>query len=364
MDLSEKENKQITTWLYVVCGLIMFMVVLGGYVRLTRSGLSIVEWNPVSGVIPPLSQQAWEEEFTKYQQTPEFQLINSTMTLEGYKRIFYVEYIHRLLARFAGLVVLIPLLVFIGKGIIPWRKSGIYVAIVALFAFQGFLGWYMVSSGLEEHPHVNHFRLTIHLLMALFLLALTLWTALNHRYRFPRRLPGAARSTSFILSLLMIAILVIQISYGGFVAGLKAGWVSNTWPLMYGRLVPEGMFETLTPRWLNLLEAPVMVHFIHRWFAFAVLIMAGVVYWRVRPRPYAAAIHKAVRLFFGLTAAQIALGISVVWFSVPLVLALSHQAVALFLFVTAVFANYRLTHEVVPAPVSQTAERPATAVGD
>ncbi|HRQ40053.1 MAG TPA: COX15/CtaA family protein [Chloroflexota bacterium] len=345
MQLSEKDNKAITNWLFVVCGLIMFMVVLGGYVRLTRSGLSIVEWNPISGVVPPIGDAAWEAEFAKYQQTPEFQKINTTMTLEGYKRIFYVEYVHRLLARFAGLIVLIPLIYFLVKGIIPWRKSAVYVAIVGLFAFQGFLGWYMVSSGLIDNPHVDHFRLTIHLLMALFLLALALWVALNHYYRFPPRVPDVFWSSPFILSALTIAVLVIQISYGGFVAGLKAGWISNTWPLMYGRLIPPGMLSQIQPWWLNLLEAPLTVHFIHRWFALAVLVMAGVIYWQTRSRPFAATIHKAIRLFGGLVLLQIALGVSVVWFSVPLWLALAHQAVAMFLFVTAVFINYGVLHE-------------------
>ncbi|MCP4358888.1 MAG: heme A synthase [Chloroflexi bacterium] len=362
MTLSEKDNKAITNWLWIVCGLIMFMVVLGGYVRLTRSGLSIVEWNPVSGVIPPIGQEAWEQEFAKYQATPEFQKINATMTLEGYKSIFYVEYVHRLLARFAGLIVLLPLLYFLWKGIIPWRKSAVYVSIVLIFAFQGFFGWYMVSSGLVDHPHVNHVRLTIHLLMALFLLALTMWMALNHRYHFPQRLPGVFKSSSFILSALMIIILVIQISYGGFVAGLKAGWVSNTWPLMFGRVVPEGMLETLTPAWVNLIEAPVTVHFIHRWFAFAVLIMAGIVYWQTRNRPFTPTVHKAIALFFGLVIVQIVLGITVIWFSVPLILALSHQAVALFLFVTAVYINYQIVYEPAGEAVMETSGVGVTAV--
>lgn len=345
MELSEKENKRVTIWLFVVCGLIMFMVALGGFVRLTRSGLSIVEWNPISGVVPPIGEQAWQDEFAKYQQTPEFQKINTAMTLPEYQRIFYVEYVHRLLARFAGLVVLIPLIYFVLKGIIPWRKSAVYVAIVVLFAFQGVLGWYMVSSGLIDDPHVDHFRLTIHLLMALFLLALTLWVALNHTYHFPPRVPGVFKSSAFILSVLMIGVLVIQISYGGFVAGLKAGWVSNTWPLMYGRLAPQEMLSQLQPWWLNLLEAPVTVHFIHRWFAFAVLAMAGIVYWQTRSRPYHHTIHKAILIFGGLVCLQIVLGVSVVWFSVPLWLALAHQFVAMWLFVTAVFINYRLVHE-------------------
>lgn len=362
MDLSENDNKKVTTWLFVVCGLIMFMVVLGGYVRLTRSGLSIVEWNPVSGVIPPIGEDAWQQEFAKYQQTPEFQKINTTMTLDAYKRIFYVEYTHRLLARFAGLVVLIPLVLFLARGTIPWRRSAVYVAIVVLFAFQGFLGWYMVSSGLEDHPHVDHFRLTIHLLMALFLLALALWTAFNHLYHFPPRVPGAFRSTTFVLSAMMLTVLVVQISYGGFVAGLKAGWVSNTWPLMAGRLVPENLLSQIQPWWLNLLEGPMAVHFIHRWLAFAVLIMAGVVYWQTRRQPQTAAIHTAVLAFGGLVCGQIVLGISVVWFGVPLWLALAHQGTAMWLFVTAVFLNYHLVHDPVRQALKETREVGVTAV--
>ncbi len=364
MTLSEKDNRRIMLWLFVVCGLILFMISLGGYVRLTRSGLSIVEWNPVSGVVPPVGEKAWQEEFAKYQETPEFQKINSTMTLEGYKRIFYVEYIHRLLARFAGLAVLFPLLYFLFKGIIPWRRSAIYIAIVVLFAFQGFLGWYMVSSGLEDVPHVNHFRLTIHLLMAMFLLALTLWRALHHRYHFPQRLPGVFRSGPFILMMLTTAVLIVQISYGGFVAGLKAGWVSNTWPLMFGRLVPSEMFSTLTPRWLNLLEAPATVHFIHRWLAFVVLAMTFIVLWQTRQRPSSATIKKAVALLFLLTCTQILLGIGVVLFSVPMVLALSHQAVAMLMFVVVIFINYQVVYDPVVAPVVEAADLPATAVGD
>ena len=220
--MSEKDNKAVTNWLFIVCGLIMFMVVFGGYVRLTRSGLSIVEWKPIAGVIPPIGDEAWQLEFEKYQQTPEFQKVNKDMTLEGYKWIFYNEYIHRLIARFAGLVVVLPLFYFLWKGIIPWRKSAVYLAIAALFGFQGYLGWYMVSSGLRDVPSVSPYRLTIHLLLALFLLAMTLWMALNHRYGFPLKVEGATRSSPFVVSVLVLAVLVLQISYGGLVAGMKA----------------------------------------------------------------------------------------------------------------------------------------------
>lgn len=348
--MSEKDNKAVTTWLFVVCVLIMFMVVFGGYVRLTRSGLSIVEWNPVSGVIPPIGEEAWQQEFAKYQLTPEFQKVNKDMTLEGYRSIFYVEYIHRLIARFAGLVVVIPLFYFLWKQIIPWRKSAVYLVIAALFAFQGFLGWYMVSSGLRTIPAVSHFRLTIHLLMALFLLALTLWMALNHRYGFPKRVGGAGRKAPFWLSVLLIAVLVLQISYGGLVAGLKAGHASSTFPLMFGVLVPAGLLTIVQPWWRNLVEAATTVHFIHRWFAFVVLTASVILYFLTKKRSFSSEVHGSIIWMMLLVGVQISLGALVVWFHVNLVLALLHQGTALILFVVAFFINYRIVHEPLPYP--------------
>ena len=348
--MSEKDNRAVTTWLFVVCGLIMFMVVFGGYVRLTRSGLSIVEWKPVSGVIPPIGEEAWQLEFEKYQQTPEFQKVNKTMTLDEYKWIFYNEYIHRLVARFAGLGVVIPLIYFLWKGIIPWRKSAIYIAIALLFGFQGFLGWYMVSSGLESTPMVDHSRLTIHLLMALFLLALTLWMALNHTYGFPKRIAGVYRSIPFLLSALLLGVLVLQISYGGLVAGLKAGYISNTWPLMFGYLVPPGLLSLMEPWWINLIETATTVHFIHRWFAFVVLAASAVLYLLTKRRSFSSQVHRSILLMMGLVALQIFFGILVVWFRVNIVLALLHQGTALVLFIVAFFINYRIVHEPLPYP--------------
>ena len=348
--MSEKDNRAVTTWLWVVCFLIMAMVVVGGFTRLTRSGLSIVEWRPVSGVIPPIGEAQWQQEFAKYQETPEFQKVNKEMTLDGFKRIFYVEFIHRLIARFAGLFVVIPLFYFLWKKIIPWRKSGIYLAIAVLFGFQGYMGWYMVSSGLEDIPAVSHFRLTIHLLMALFLLALTLWMALNHRYRFPEPVAGVSRSGPFWLSVFLFAVLVLQISYGGLVAGLKAGHASNTYPLMFGYLIPPGLLSVVEPWWRNLIEVATTVHFVHRWFAFAVLIAAIILYYFTRKRGYSAEVHKSIIWLIGLIALQITLGVFTVWLNVNIVLALLHQTTALVLFVVAFFINYRIVHEPLPYP--------------
>ena len=350
--MSEQDNKKVIRWLLIVVGLIMIMVVFGGYVRLTRSGLSIVEWNPISGVIPPIGEAAWEAEFAKYLQTPEGALINHSITLAQYKEIFYVEYIHRLIARFAGLIVVIPLFYYLYKGIIPRRKSFVYLAIGALFGFQGFLGWYMVSSGLVENPAVDHFRLTTHLLMALFLLALTMWTALRHIHGFPKVYRAGRGSRPFVLTAVMLIILVIQITYGGFVAGLKAGWISNTFPLMGGKWIPSALFSQFDVWWQNLISAPVGVHFVHRWFAFVVLGAAIWLYTITKRYAYSANVQKEVVTFLGLVAVQITLGVITIWFSVPLVLALSHQAVGLLLFVVAVYIRYEVVHTAVPQHVT------------
>ncbi len=360
--MTEKENKMVTTWLIIVAVLIMGLVVFGGFVRLTRSGLSIVEWNPISGVVPPIGQQAWETEFAKYQQTPEFQKVNATMTLEGYKEIFYLEYIHRLIARFAGLIVAIPLLYFLFKGIIPWRKSAVYVLIGLMFGFQGWLGWYMVSSGLVNNPAVSHYRLTFHLLTALLLLGMTVWMVLQHLSGFPKRVPGAAKSTPFILALTLMVVLILQIAYGGFMAGLKAGHVSSTYPLMFGVLVPPGMLTIMEPWWLNLVSASTTVHFIHRWFAVVVLIVSVILYYLTRTRGYSRQLHQSIILMMALVGVQILLGAMTVWFLVPTWIALVHQATALLLFVTTIFINYRVLHEPVAAVERVPSELKATTV--
>jgi heme a synthase len=359
--MSTKENNIVTRWLLVVCGLIIFMVAFGGLVRLTRSGLSIVEWNPISGIIPPIGEDAWQEEFAKYRATPEYQKVNAGMTLTEYKEIFYLEFIHRLVARIAGLIVALPLLYFLIKGIIPWRKSGLYVAIGLLFAFQGYLGWYMVSSGLVDRPSVSHYRLTIHLLTALLLLGLTFWAALNHRHQFPRFIRPALKSRSFGLAAGLMLVLIIQISWGGLVAGLKAGYASNTWPLMAGRLVPEGLLSYMEPWWRNLVAYAVTVHFVHRWFALLVLLFSGLLYLVNRRQEQPAALNRGIVTMFVLTTVQIILGISVVWFSVPIALALTHQVTALLLFLTTIYINYHVLHTraaepaLARAPVATTA---------
>ena len=342
-----KNIPAIRRWLFTVCGLIVFMVVFGGYVRLTRSGLSIVEWNVISGIIPPIGEVQWQAEFAKYQQTPEFQKVNADMTLAEYKFIFYNEYIHRLVARFAGLVVAIPVFVFVANGSIPWRKSGIYWLIVVLFGAQGVMGWYMVSSGLVDRPAVSHFRLTIHLLLALLLLAIAFFQALH--LGAPDR--PRQRSPLNWLSGLVVGSLVVQIGYGGLVAGLKAGHVSDTWPLMFGYWLPPGLLSVVQPWWRNLVETMPTVHFVHRWFAFAVLIAVLILYRAVNNRADSVQLRRALLWLTGLVLVQIALGVTVIWFHVHIVLALTHQGTALALYLVALYVGYQVAHA--PQPYTE-----------
>jgi heme a synthase len=334
-------QKIVTVWLLTLSLLIVVMIVFGGYVRLTRSGLSIVEWNVVTGILPPMSDEAWQATFAKYQQTPEFQKVNFNMTLAQYRRIFYIEYFHRLLGRVTGLIVILPLAFFLVTGAIQWRRSAIYWAIALLFVLQGFMGWYMVSSGLVNQPSVSPYRLTAHLLLALLLLGLTLWIAFDQLYSraVDRR---AANSRLHHAASLLLVLLVVQIAYGGLVAGMKAGHVSDTFPLMFGYLVPPGIFSVLQPWWRNMISDMAAVHFIHRWLAFVVLAVASFFCWiglrRALPKP----IPWALIALAALLLLQVILGIGVIWLHVPLLLALLHQFLAICLFIVLLFLKYRL----------------------
>lgn len=340
--MPESSQRPVRIWLYVLGVLIAAMVVVGGFVRLSRAGLSIVEWNVLTGVLPPIGEQAWQAEFAKYQLTPEFQKVNAAMTLAAYQRIFLIEWAHRLIARLVGMVVLIPLAVFLLRGTIPWRKSGVYLLILALFGFQGFLGWFMVASGLIDRPHVSHYRLTIHLLTALTVLAICLWQAFNLTPRFAEVRQRKAIPGQRALAILLMIVVVIQVAYGGLVAGLKAGHASNTWPLMFGHLIPPGLLSVIAPWWQNLVETATTVHFIHRWFAFVVLVVAAIVYYRARKTRDASTVQRAALAMIVILGLQIAWGVSVVLLGVPLWLALLHQATAILLFSTALFLNHQL----------------------
>jgi len=335
--MPKTKNKAVMKWLFIFSLIVAFLVVFGGFVRLTRSGLSIVEWNPISGTVPPLSQQAWEQEFSKYQQTPEYININTGMTLSEYKFIFYMEWIHRFIARFAGLVFALPLFYFLLKKIIPFREFGIYFAVGLLFITQAFMGWYMVASGLVDRPSVSHFDLTIHLLLALSLFALALWTALGHQYGFPDTSRKAKWSLPSKLAFWSTVILIIQIAYGGMTAGLKAGHVSDTWPLMFGKLIPQNIFNS----WLDLFEKPQTIVFVHRWFGWLVLMLVPVIYYIVKKQNYPQGIQNGLKWLIGVLILQITLGVLTILSYVNIVIALLHQANALVLFGLVIYFIHR-----------------------
>ena len=336
--MPQTRNRAVMNWLFFFASIVAFLVVFGGFVRLTRSGLSITEWNPISGTVPPMGEAAWQEEFAKYQQTPEFKQVNFNMDLEEYKFIFYMEWFHRFIARFAGLVYAIPVFYFLFRKTIPWKDFGIYFVMGSLFIAQAFAGWIMVASGLVDRPSVSHFNLTIHLLLALSLLGLSLWTAFGHKFGFPDQSKKAKWSLPSKLALVSFVLLMIQIAYGGMTAGLKAGHVSDTWPLMFGKLVPPNLFNS----WINFFEVPQTIVFVHRWFAFVGLIAVPVVYFIAKKQNYPREILTGLLWLTAAVTLQITLGVLTVLSYVNIVIALIHQANALVLFALGVYFIHRL----------------------
>ncbi|MBC7879502.1 MAG: COX15/CtaA family protein [Anaerolineales bacterium] len=335
--MPQTQNNAVMKWLFTFAIIVAFLVVFGGFVRLTRSGLSITEWNPISGSVPPLSAEAWQDEFAKYQETPEFLEINFNMTLEEYKFIFYMEWIHRFIARFAGLIYAIPVFYFLFKKIIPFKEFGIYFLMGSLFIAQAFAGWIMVASGLVDRPAVSHFSLTTHLLLALALLGLSFWTGLGHKYGFPDSSKKSKWSLASKLTLTSFILLIIQITYGGMTAGLKAGHVSDTWPLMFGKLIPPNLFSSL----IDIFESPQTIVFIHRWFGWLVLISIPIIYYYAKKQNYPQDIKKGLIWLTGIVGLQIILGVLTILSYVNIVIALAHQANALILFTLTIYLLHR-----------------------
>ena len=324
----------LSTWLFSVAFLVFAMVVIGGITRLTESGLSITEWRPITGAIPPLSDGDWARAFELYQRTPEYRLVNGPagMDLAAFQRIFFWEWLHRLMGRIVGLAFALPLVWFALKRSIPAGYGWKLFALLLLGAAQGALGWYMVLSGLAERTDVSHLRLSAHLLLAFAIMGALLWVALDLR----RLAAGGADRPSRLtpLSAAVLAILVVQILYGAWVAGLDAGQVANTWPLMHGRFVPDGIDWSLGAAHA-LTNDPFLVHFIHRWWAWVAVIALVIFARRVRPldRRASIAIHSA----FGT---QILLGVATVLTGVALGLAALHQAVAALLVAATVWGAH------------------------
>ncbi len=337
MAQDDRDRRLVRYWLYAVFVVLVAIVMVGGATRMTGSGLSITEWKPIHGVIPPLNSSEWQEEFEKYQLIPQYQQINKGMSLEEFKTIFWWEWAHRLLARFVGILVAIPLIFFWATGRL---KDGLKLSMLGLLALgglQGAIGWWMVASGLSELTSVSQYRLAVHLTMACIIITAVLYIA-RGLVTYSER--AADRSIQRFAGWLVFAVLV-QIYLGGLVAGLHAGLTFNTWPLMDGAIIPSDLFVQ-TPWWRNLFENPKTVQFIHRMFAYMVLLLAiahALQVWKLKPSTTHA---RRTIVLIGLVLIQVAIGIVTLLLSVPLALGLAHQFVAIMVLAFAV-AHWRAT---------------------
>ncbi|WP_416355789.1 COX15/CtaA family protein [Aureimonas phyllosphaerae] len=326
-------RRLIRIWLYVIAAMVMALVVVGGATRLTESGLSITEWKPIHGVVPPLSDTEWQEEFDLYRQIPQYQQINRGMALSEFKVIYWWEWSHRFLARSVGVAFALPLLFFWVTGRIePWLKPRL-VGLLALGGLQGGIGWWMVASGLVERTDVSQYRLAVHLTMACIILTATLWIARGLVNRPTERAPT---DHSYLVGFLLVAMVLFQIYLGGLVAGLNAGLSYNTWPLMDGQVIPSNLL-TMTPTWRNFFENPMTVQFVHRLGAYALLTVA--ILHAIAARRIAPGSHHARGATWLAVAvlAQAMIGITTLLMHVPIDAALMHQAGALVVLAGAVF---------------------------
>lgn len=323
-------------WLYVVAALVVAMVIVGGITRLTESGLSITEWKPITGAIPPLNAADWQREFALYQQTTEYQTVNRGMAMADFQFIYFWEWAHRFLGRFIGVAMALPLLWFAVRRAIPVGYGWRLVALLALGALQGAVGWWMVSSGLVGRVDVSHLRLATHLGLALFILGGLTWTAAD--LRLLSRDAAATPARLNRLAALALAVLAVQILWGAFTAGMRAGYAFPTWPLMGDELFPAA--TPLAASWLaNLVDNPIVVQFFHRWWAFAALgamIWLGILARRAGARRIGPLLHLIVTV-------QLLLGIATLLSGVSLWIAVAHQATAAILVVVAVLAAHALS---------------------
>jgi cytochrome c oxidase assembly protein subunit 15 len=317
----------IRNWLIVVAGMIFFMIVLGALTRLTESGLSMVEWQPITGWLPPLSDQAWQAELQKYLSSPQGMLVNRGFTVPEFQHIFWLEYLHRLWGRLIGLAVALPLLWFWLSGRLtrPWQAR--LFALLVLGGLQGALGWAMVASGLVDRPSVSHYRLAAHLLFAVALYAYTVWLVLELGHGPRRNTPKIRREATGL-----IAFLLLVMTWGALMAGLRAGSSHNTFPTMSGYWIPPGLFD-LSPWWINFFENGTTIQFVHRWLAKILVLGVLALAWRTRrPETRAAA---------AMALLQLGLGIATILSGVNSALATAHQAGAVLLLTTVIIVRHR-----------------------
>ncbi len=337
-DLNNKQNYYLTLWLRVMCAAIICMIFIGGLTRLTDSGLSITEWKPVTGILPPLNEAAWISEFDKYKQTPEYIQINNNMNLAEFKSIFWLEFIHRIAGRITGILYIFPLIYFLFNKTINRKKIYIYLIGLILLISQGIAGWYMVKSGLTSAPCVSHFRLAIHLLLAIALYTLLFWQLMGASFdKIPTSSMKSDLAPLNIGLNICVILLFIQITFGAFVAGLDAGIVYNQFPLMGGSIIPN---EITSGRFgLNSFYDPVFVQFIHRMLAYIVTI-AILVNWLIGLKIQNLLLSKSLVYLIITLILQVMVGILTLIYLVPITLALLHQIGAVILLSNLLWSKY------------------------
>ena len=337
-----KNNKSVIIWLLSGCVLLFIMVMVGGITRLTNSGLSMTDWHLVTDTFPPLTEDKWVDAFEEYKKFPEYQKINihNDFTLSDYKFIYFWEWFHRFIGRIIGLVFIIPFVYFLVKKRLDTETIKKCVVLLLMGGFQGFLGWFMVKSGLIDNPDVSHFRLSLHLTFAFITFAYTLWVALDLIYPTKNDVITSLRSIARVA----LVILLIQIIYGGFVAGLNAGLVHNHWPLMSdGQFIHDSVFIEQSSLLKNFTEGKSGVQFVHRTFAYIVVAMMFLLYFKSRKHSLNTLQQKGIYSLLIIVLIQFALGVFTLLFHVPLWLGLAHQLVAFVLLSAMVFTLHRLS---------------------
>ena len=334
----QSQNRAVATWLLICCGLVFAMVVLGGFTRLTGSGLSMVDWRPLMVILPPIGDAEWQRVFELYQQSPEFQKVNSDFGVNEFKSIFWLEYLHRLLGRTIGLVFFVPLVFFFARGYIRRNEWAKYLLMFVLGGMQGLLGWYMVKSGLIDVPHVSQYRLTVHLVAAFMIYAYMFWVAMSLLYPRPE---NAAKHSWYGKTVWLATLISITVISGGFVAGLKAGKIYNTFPMMGDHWFPPGLMA-LEPAWRNFFDNMTTVQFDHRWLAITTFVLIAVFWSRARNADLPARARTAANALLHTAILQVVLGITTLLMAVPVILGATHQAVAMLLFTVALYLVHAL----------------------
>ena len=341
---SSTNSRPVAIWLFICAFMIFIMVVLGGVTRLTQSGLSMVEWKPATGFLPPMTELVWQETFEKYQQYPEFKIKNPDMDLAGFKSIFWLEFIHRLWGRSIGIVFLVPFMFFLLRKKLDRKLIPKLITMFILGGLQGVLGWFMVKSGLSDRPDVSQYRLTAHLIFAFFLYGWIFWTALGLFFPKPHAIKQSLHVYKGFLSALTL-LLVIAIMSGGFVAGTDAGFIYNTFPLMGETFLPKGLF-VLDPWIRNFFENVVTIQFTHRLLTMLIFVSVVAFWFKTLNQELPGRTRIVLHCLLAAVILQVTLGISTLLLVVPVPLAAAHQAGALILLTAMLWARHEFRAQI------------------